>query len=200
MKYHLQAWEETVSKHGSDLKGEQLSKQVYGKNTEILERILGKHRFSEDELKNIAAEKDELYRKLYLPHLKLLPGLMEFLEHAKTQGIVLAIATGGTIENVHFVVDQLNIRFFFSTIVCGADVKYSKPDPETFLKAAKQLDVLPSDCIVFEDVPMGVEAAKRAGMKAVIVLTSHKIEDFTSFRNVLKTISDYTTLDIKELN
>ncbi len=96
-------------------------------------------------------------------------------------------------------VDHLGIRSYFSTIICGVDVKHSKPDPETFLKAAKQLYVLPSDCIVFEDVPKGVEAAWRAGMKAVILLTSHKVEDFASLDNVVKTIFDYRLLDVQEL-
>nr|GFD38095.1 hypothetical protein [Tanacetum cinerariifolium] len=64
--------------------------------------------------------------------------------------------------NIDFVVDGLDLRPYFSTIVSADDVTLSKPHPETFLKAAQLLGVAPADCLVFEDVPKGVEAAARA--------------------------------------
>lgn len=199
MQYHLQAWQKIVAEAGSGMKGEEIFKQLYGKNTEILTRILGTEKFSVAEIEQMAARKDAFYRELYAPHIKLLPGLWDFLMEAKKQNILLAIASATVDKNVEFAVDALDVRSFFTVIISGSEVKTSKPDPETFLKAAEGLNVLPIDCVVFEDVPKGVEAAMRAAMTTVAVLTSHKKEDFDSFSNVIKTIIDFRSVNVKEL-
>lgn len=199
MQYHLQAWQKIVSEAGSDLKGDEIFKQLYGKNTEILTRILGTKKFTPDQIKEMAYRKDAFYREIYAPHIKLLPGLKDFLTEAKKEKVLLAIASATADKNVEFVIDALDIRSLFNVIISGSDVKTSKPDPETFLKAAEGLDILPSDCIVFEDVPQGVEAASRAAMTAVVLLTSHKKQDFDEFSNVIKTITDFKSINVKEL-
>lgn len=199
MIYHLQAWEKVISEEGSKLKGSDVSKQLYGKNTEILGRLLSNKKYPIEKLKEIAARKDSLYRQLYSPHIKLIPGFREFLADAKHQDVLLAIASGTATKNVDFALDKLQIRDYFDVIICGADVKTSKPDPETLVKAAEQLKVLPSDCIVFEDVPKGVEAAQNAGMKAIVMLTSHQKDEFEPFSNVIQTITDYRLLNVQEL-
>lgn len=199
MQYHLKAWEKIVSEEGSKLKSDDVFKQLYGKNTEILSRILTKKKYTPETLKEIATKKDSLYRQLYSPHIKLIQGLREFLADAKHQDVLLAIASGTANKNVDFALDKLQIRDYFDAIISGTDVKTSKPDPETFLKAAEQLGVSPSDCIVFEDVPKGVEAAQLAGMKAIVVLTSHRKEEFESFSNIIQTITDFRLLNVQEL-
>lgn len=199
MQYHLHAWEKTVAEAGSTMQGDDLFKELYGKNTEILTRVLGTEKFSLDDIKEIALRKDALYRETYAPHIAPINGFREFLEQAHQKGVGLAIASGTITKNVDFALDHLKIRDYFGAIVSGSDVKVSKPDPDTFLKAAEGLNILPSNCIVFEDVPMGVEAARRAGMKAVVILTSHSAAEFEGFDNVLRMVSDYNDLNIEEL-
>ena len=104
----------------------------------------------------------------------------------------MAIGSAAIAYNVDFVLDGLNLRKYISSIVCADDVQISKPNPETFLKAAEKLGVAPADCIVFEDAPKGVEAAANAGMKSVVVTTMHDKEEFNSYDNVLMFVSDYT--------
>ena len=87
--------------------------------------------------------------------------------------------------------DNLNIRHYFKTIVSADDVLLSKPHPETFLKAADLLNVPPTDCIVFEDVPKGAEAAANAGMKAVIITTTHQRDEFKGLQNVIHFANDF---------
>jgi hypothetical protein len=71
-------------------------------------------------------------------------------------------------------------------------VAHSKPDPETFLKAARLLEVPPAECLVFEDAPKGVEAAANAGMPAVVLTTMHRKEDFAPYNNIVAFVKDYT--------
>jgi len=90
------------------------------------------------------------------------------------------------------VLDNLSIRHYFSAIVSADDVVLSKPHPEVFLKAAAQLGAAPADCLVFEDVPKGVEAAHNAGMKAVVLTTTHAVAEFAHLPNIVHFAPDFT--------
>lgn len=85
----------------------------------------------------------------------------------------MAIASGGRRELVHSTLGALGVKELFDVIVCADDYTNGKPDPEPFLLAAKKMGVPPESCLVFEDTPLGVEAAKRAGMHYVMVPTPH---------------------------
>jgi beta-phosphoglucomutase-like phosphatase (HAD superfamily) len=89
--------------------------------------------------------------------------------------------------------DGLHLRKYFPVVVSAYDVIESKPHPETFLQCAQKLAVVPEDCIVFEDSPKGVEAAARAGMKAVVITTMHTKEEFDN-NNIICFIEDYHNL------
>ena len=191
MQYHLQAWEKVIGEAGSDLKGETLMKELYGKNSEVIERIFGKARFTKHEVEQMSLRKEQYYHALYVQHIKLLPGLKTFLEEARKQGVKIAVATAGLGMNVDFIVDHTHIRGLFDAFVSDEEVGRSKPDPETFIMAAGKLDASPDQCIVFEDSTKGVEAAQQANMKAVAVLTGKGEADFAVFPNVIKMISDY---------
>ncbi|MEO6917301.1 MAG: HAD family hydrolase, partial [Chitinophagaceae bacterium] len=166
---------------------------------EILARILDDRHLTEREMHDMVTKKDARYRALYRPHLALIDGLQQFLDAAVGAGIRMAIASGSTPENVDMVLDGLNIRHYFKAIVSGAEVKKSKPDPATFIMAAKKLAADPTDCIVFEDMPQGVEAARRGGMMAVAILTTHPQESFAPYSNLLNMIHDYRSTSVTEL-
>jgi beta-phosphoglucomutase len=89
------------------------------------------------------------------------------------------------------VLDNLNIRHYFKTVVSADDVVLSKPHPETYLQVAERLQVLPTDCLVFEDVPKGAEAAENAGMKAIVITTTHEPYEFEKLQNVLHFSKDF---------
>ena len=118
------------------------------------------------------------------------------LEEAYQSGIKMAIGSAAIMANIDFVLDGLNIRHYFSAIVSADDVTNSKPDPETYLKCAERLNVDPSDCIVFEDVPKGVESAERAGMKSVVITLLHTKEEFSEFKNVICFMEDFRKFEI----
>ena len=140
----------------------------------------------------LSLEKEKRYQQEFLPHLKLLPGLAEFLEKAYQKGIPMAIGSAAIPFNIDFVLDKLDIRHYFKAIVSADDVVFSKPHPETFLKAAQLLNVEPTDCLVFEDVPKGAEAAQNAGMNTVVLTTTHEPEEFDQLQNVLHFSADFT--------
>lgn len=200
MTYHTKAWQTLLNDElGGNFTWEEVKPQMYGKNPEVLVRMFGPDRFTLDEMNRLSLEKERKYQLEFLPHLKLLPGLDEFLQRAHQQGIPMAIGSAAIPFNIDFVLDNLNIRHYFKAIVSADDVVLSKPHPETYLKAAEILRVTPADCIVFEDVPKGAEAAANAGMKAVILTTTHEKHEFGYLQNVLTFASDFEDPTVKEL-
>jgi beta-phosphoglucomutase len=193
MQYHTQAWYHLLNNElGAHLSWDEVKREMYGKNEELLVRVFGKNHFSDAEMHQLSLEKERRYQEAFRPHLKLIPGLTNFLKTASDAGIRLAIGTAAIPMNVDFVLDGLNIRHYFSAIITAADVAHSKPDPETFLKAAQLLHISPQDCLVFEDAPKGVETALNAGMQAVVLTTMHGPEEFTQYQNIRAFVADYT--------
>lgn len=106
------------------------------------------------------------------PDLRLMPGARELLESLKGK-FPLALASSSPRELVEIAVGRTDIAGYFSVIVAGEDVPNGKPSPDPFLLAAQRLNVPPADCLVFEDAPNGVAAAKAAGMRCVAVCHAH---------------------------
>ena len=194
MEYHAKAWSDILN---NDLKAglsyPEVKAQMYGKNDELLVRIFGENYFFPGQIKELSIEKERRYQRAYLPNLKLIDGLQQFLEEAKQEGIKMAIGSAAIPFNIDFVLDNLGIRNYFSAIVSADDVAISKPDPETYFKCADELGVSPEECLVFEDAPKGVEAAQNAGMNAVVLTTMHEIEEFEQYENAVAFIDDYSS-------
>ncbi|WP_200976099.1 HAD family phosphatase [Echinicola sp. 20G] len=200
MHFHTKAWHKLFNEDlGATISWDDVKLEMYGKNPEVLDRVFGQGYFSENEAAKWSMEKERRYQEEYLPHLALIKGLDTFFEKAQAAGVRMAIGSAAIPYNVDFVLDNLNIRKYFSTIITADDVKVSKPHPETFQLGAEALGVEPEDCIVFEDAPKGVEAAQNAGMKAVVLTTAHPKEDFEQYHNILAFIEDYEDPFIKDL-
>ncbi|UKT65376.1 HAD family hydrolase [Pedobacter mucosus] len=192
MNYHTLAWHAIMNEDlGANLDFDAVKKEMYGKNHEVLERVFGKDKFSTAEVEALSIDKEKRYQEGYFPHLALINGLENFLLLAKKSGKLMAIGSAAIPFNIDFVVDGLNIRRYLDAIVSADDVMISKPHPETFLNAAKLLAINSTDCLVFEDTPKGVESANNAGMKCIVLLTTHTVEEFSNYANVLHFIKDY---------
>lgn len=193
MMVHHRAWQTKLKEVGLDLSLDEVIARCHGRNDEILERLFGDRMTPEERLR-VSQEKEAGYRQTFREQLRLVDGLPQFLNRAHALRIPMAIGTAAIIENVNYVLDELQIRHFFSAIVTEGDVTKGKPDPEVFYKAADLLGVAASDCLVFEDSPTGVRAASNAGMYAVAITTTHQQPDFANFTNVLTFSPDYTNL------
>ncbi|QNN44394.1 HAD family hydrolase [Pedobacter roseus] len=200
MEYHTLAWYAIMTEDlGAELDYESVKKEMYGKNHEVLARVFGNDRFSQEEVERLSIDKEKRYQQGYMPHLALIDGLSDFLARAKDANIQMAIGSAAIPFNIDFVVDGLNIRHYMDAIVSADDVLVSKPDPETFLKAAAALGVAPKDCLVFEDAPKGVESALNAEIPCIVLTTTHTIEEFEGYPNILGYIQDYNDTKLNTL-
>lgn len=108
--------------------------------------------------------------------LTVMPGVTEILAAAKRLALRLAIASSSPHHWVDDYLKQLGLTGTFEAVMCREDVPSVKPAPDLFLRALGALAVSAADTIVFEDSPIGIQAAKRAGLRVVGVpnpVTSH---------------------------
>ncbi len=195
MMTHHRGWQKTLAVYGLELTLEEVIATCHGKNVEIIERLFpGK--YSIEERERISFEKERWYRSIFLPDLKLIAGLAELLETAQKNGIPMGIGTAAPKANVDFALDNLGIRHYFQAVIHADDVEKGKPEPEVFFKVADKLGVPYANCLVFEDSPTGAKTALNAGMKAIILTTTHRAEEFAEIPSVLRCVSDFTGIDI----
>lgn len=105
----------------------------------------------------------------YRSQVPLKPGVRGFLDYLKAHGILMGIATSNGREMVDAVLESLKVRDYFQVVTTACEVNAGKPAPDIYLSVAQKLGVKPQDCVVFEDVPAGILAGKRAGMTVYAV-------------------------------
>ena len=192
MHYHEKAWFDILNEDlAANMTMADTKKHMYGKNEELFIRVFGEGKFTAEETAAYSHKKELKYQETFLPHLKLINGLYDFLVKAKDQNIAMAIGTAANQFNLNYVLDNIPVKEFFGSIITAEDVPVSKPDPTVFFKCADALNVSYADCVVFEDSPKGVEAALNAGMKAVVIKTYHEEHEFSHLPNVPMFVDDY---------
>lgn len=120
-------------------------------------------------VEEVKREWQEMTMDMYCTKVPLKPGAGEFLRRVKQAGIRLGIATSNARELAEAALDALQIREMFDTVRTSCEVAKGKPAPDVYLKAAEDLQVDPTECLVFEDIPSGILAGKRAGMTVCAV-------------------------------
>lgn len=113
----------------------------------------------------------------YANEVPLKPGIPEFLERCREEGIKLGIATSNSRQLVENIAKVHNLRDYFSCIMTGCDVAHGKPSPDIYLAVAEGLDCPPSQCLVFEDIIPGIQAGKAAGMRVCAVEDAYSVND-----------------------
>lgn len=199
MAFHTKSWITFFERRGHAIDADAFFRATAGRQGgEIIRSHFGEH-LLDDEVATLNHEKEAVYRELYAPHRKAVEGFEDLIADAKSQGIALAVGTAAPPANVEFTLDGLDLRRHFDAIVGATDVARGKPHPDVFLEAAKRCGAEPADCIVFEDAPLGVEAARRAGMRAVVLTTTLPAEAFAEFDNVITIVSDFSQLSLDDL-
>ncbi len=168
-KYHFLAWKKLANDIGIDFTQTQ-NEQLKGvSRVKSLEKILqwGNATISETKFQELMDKKNADYLS-YIEKMdagEILPDVPKILNHITR--INAPIALGSASKNARPILQKVNLLDAFNAIVDGNNVSKAKPDPEVFLNAAKQLNVLPERCVVFEDSQAGVKAAKNAHMIAI---------------------------------
>jgi len=173
-EYHWLAWREALAAEGAPITREQFAAMFGRRNDEILRAHFGGD-YPPAEVARVGYAKEELYRSLVRARgIKLLPGVRDWLERLRAGGWLQAMASSAPRANLEAITGALGLEGYFDAVVSAEDVTVGKPDPQVFLTAAARLGVEPARCVVVEDAPAGTEAARRARMRSVGVLTMHR--------------------------
>ncbi len=198
MRVHEDAWEVWHARKSLPFDREGFFERTAGRtNAEIIGGL-----FPRADTATIAAlgeEKERTYREIYAPRLAPLPGLLALMDEADRRGLPMAVATAAPLGNIELVLDGLKLRERFRAVVSPALGLRGKPHPDMFLAAAEAMGVDPAACLVFEDAPLGVEAARRAGMRAAVLATMLDEAAFAGFDNVVAVGPDFARLDLSVL-
>ena len=171
MPYHVKAWQTVLKSYGIEVKPEWILLGEGRKAEELATEILARFelRISEDEIGKLVGHKQDTYRKIL--QVKPEPGISVLLEQIKTNGWSTAIVTGSSRKNpVHGLGEDIVSQF--DILLGGEDVTAGKPSPECYLKAAGLLHARPENCLVVENAPLGIQAAKQAGMTVIALRTT----------------------------
>ncbi len=119
--------------------------------------------------RELVHRRSQFFIEIFKERAQPLPCVKSLFETVHKEKIPLAVGTSAAREIAEFSLKTLNLLHYFKTVVTADDVKHGKPAPDIYLKAAKNLNVKPKDCVVLEDSEHGVEAAKAAGMKCIAI-------------------------------
>ncbi len=194
---HWLAWKEVLTAEKYDLNRETFLKTFGQRNDAILRNLLGEA-LSDAEVVRIGDAKEEAFREvLKVEGVKLLPGAAHIINLAETNGWPQAVVSSAPRKNITAILEALNCVDTFAVLVCAEDVRQGKPHPEGCIAAALKLGVSPSNCIVLEDAPAGLDAARNAGMACIGVLSTH--DYLTDADLIVNSLEEISLADLEKL-
>ena len=170
--FHVRKWAALLTEYGIAFDRTTLSNQVLGPGNDPTLRHFFEERITADDRARLSEELEARFRAAFAPHAKPFPGVERLITECHDHGVPVALASAAMSKNVFFILDALQLRSSFQVVLTGDEITQSKPHPEIFSKAAQELALPPAECVVIEDSFVGIEAAKRAGMKCVAVAST----------------------------
>ncbi|MFN9719855.1 MAG: HAD family hydrolase [Planctomycetota bacterium] len=173
---HLKTWQICCQRYGRECTEEQFA-AGFGRTSREVIRDTWPDPPDDEFIRAFDEEKEELYRDLVANDFPHMPGARELIASLHERGIPMAIGSSGPPKNVHLAVQKLQAEDIIRTVITGADVVRGKPHPDVFLKGADGLGIDPGRCIVLEDAPPGIEAARAAGAKCLGIVSRGRMWD-----------------------
>ena len=167
MQYHIRAWQEVGEARGLALSHDYLMSNGGRPSLLIAREIIARYGLRDDE-QELQREKTANYVR-QIPNIVIYPAMRGILEYALARGIPMIIGTGTLRSNVEAVMRHTGLDSYIRSFVSSEMVKAHKPAPDTFVASARMIGQRPEDCLVFEDAPLGIEAAHRGGMDCCVV-------------------------------
>jgi HAD superfamily hydrolase (TIGR01509 family) len=188
---HLEATNRVLSEHGKALDEEENKEYLGLDERDFWRKVAARFELKADP-DALGAQRVEVYLELMKDGLLPMPGVPECITGMLMRGLSLAAASSSSRRVVDATLAELGLQKSFQAVVCGDEVARSKPDPEIFLKAAERLGVPPENCLVIEDAPHGIQAAREAGMLPVAVLNQYNIDlDLTAAERIFSGLARF---------
>ncbi len=196
---HYETWRETLAEaFGLDLTREAFDTTFGMDNFGVL-RVLAPRPLTHGEAVQLVERKEAAYRRRATECLQPVPAALELVRHLKAHGWKQAVATSSPRDNLALISRLLGLERWMDALICFDDVGRGKPDPALFLLAAERMGVPPARCVVVEDAPAGLIAARAAGMKSLAVTTTHPPAVLAQADRVVCSLAEIAPQDLEAL-
>jgi len=196
LTYHVQAWQQVFNNYEVDITPEDVFLLEGRMAEDLCKRLAEKKGLSLDHatIKQITKQKRAIYNQI--TKATVYPSIKILLEYLKRISLKKALVTGSIIKNILPVAGK-DFLENFDVIITSDQVTHTKPDPEPYLTAAEKLAVKPDECLVIENAPSGITAAKQAGMFCIAVKTTIQNEQYLKDADLI--VEDISNIPIDEL-
>ena len=202
---HEQAWKEYVRQLcGRDITDDEFRYCIHGRtNADILKYFLH-NGLTDREIERHSEAKEDIYRRLCMKmgdQLHLADGAYELLDMLKAAGVHMSVATSSGRTNTQFYIKRFDLWRWFNqnTFIYSDGTLPGKPEPDIYIAAAEAIGLEPSECVVFEDMPSGIESAVAAGAGSIIAVASSLGPEFlSSVGGVDEVITDFGNDDFRK--
>jgi beta-phosphoglucomutase len=194
---HFESWRLLGEECRVVVTREQFAATFGRQNRDIVPILFGE--VSDTRLQALSDRKEKLYRDLVREDPPIIPGAVELVRALHEAGVRLAVGSSGPTANIDLVLGAMGVADLISVIVSGDDVTRGKPDRQVFTVACERLGLPPASCVVVEDAPAGVQAARAAGTRAVAVLIHHPPEAFDDADLIVTRLADLTAEQLASL-
>ena len=190
---HWESWRQLGREVGFEMTEQQFVVTFGRTSREVIAESWPDLARSGEQIAALDRRKEDLFREILAADFPAMDGARELIDALAAAGFALALGSSGPPENVELVLEKLGRRSRFMAIVTGTDVTRGKPDPQVFLLAAERIALPTRRCLVIEDAPAGVAAAKAAGMKCLgLASTGRDPAELAAADRVVNSLRDVT--------
>lgn len=194
---HWESWRRLGEENGVTVSREQFASTFGRQNSDIIPILFGE--VASKKRQALSKRKEAIYRDLIRDQLPIVAGAVELVRSLHAAGVALALGSSGPRANIDLVLAAMRVADVFSAIVSADEVTRGKPDPQVFQLSIQRLGMPPGQCVVIEDAPAGVQAAKAAGARAVAVLIHHPLQDFPEADYTVERLADLSVEQLQVL-
>ncbi len=198
-RLHVDSWAQLAKEEGHPVPNVPGLGGLGMKNEKVIAELL---QWTQDagEIQRLMRRKELLFReRISSGGIDAIPGVVPYLHQLKAAGIPAAVGSSAPRANVVACIEKLGLHDLFAASVTAEDVSHGKPDPEVFLKCAAALGLPPGDCVVFEDAPAGVEAARAGGIRVIGVLSNRTLEQLPGAVRYIHSFAEISPATLREV-
>lgn len=194
---HFESWRRLGSELSKDVTREQFTRTFGRPNNAIIPILFDID--DEQEVQRLADRKEAIYRDLVRADPPIVDGAVRLVRKLHNAGARLAVGSSAPRENIDLILDAMNVTDLIEVVVSAGEVARGKPDPQVFSLACKRLRLAPGRCVVIEDAPAGVQAAKRAGCQCIAVAIHHGADALAGADTVVERLTELDVPAVLEL-
>jgi len=208
---HFRAFNRVLAQYGIEITTKDYYKEYLGlTDVDCLTLVADRNQIGLDDegIKNLVKQKNQIFEEMAKTEGQIIEGVRDFLQMLKQNNVPMAICSGALRAEIELILEQAQLRDFFTVIVSADQVKKGKPHPDGFLLTLQKLNNPPSvgqspiraeQCIVIEDSHWGLEAAKAAGMHTVAVTNSYDADQLTMAEKIVVRLDELSINDLQQL-